>query len=284
MTNEYYNKNDVINDRFYQMPKWLLEDQFKDLSDSSRVLYAVLKDRQSLSVSNNWLDENGRVFFYFTRENIAELMNWSVSKSKRIFKELIDYQLIRSVKQGLNKPSKVYLLKKPIENKGSVINEPSGSITDEPSGSVTDDTLMILSINDTEMNETDNNIKSKASLNSYLSSFEESKEQIKNYTNNRNVLIIVGKYFLIHYSRYNKHWKLTEEQIIEICNNIELFIDIQFEVISKYTKYIEWYFDNYDNHSLIGLAGYKVFNRYLYELGVVGSEVFDIEGNIMDYI
>jgi hypothetical protein len=38
--------NDVKNNRFYQMPKFLFEGEFKDkLNNDARVLYSLLRDR-----------------------------------------------------------------------------------------------------------------------------------------------------------------------------------------------------------------------------------------------
>lgn len=63
-----YTVNDVKNNRFFQMPKFLFEGDFKDkLNNDSRVLYSLLRDRHELSLLNNWVNENNEVFFIYSR-------------------------------------------------------------------------------------------------------------------------------------------------------------------------------------------------------------------------
>ena len=48
---------------YFRIPKALFQDsRFRQLSTDARTLYGILLDRMSLSVKNNWLDEQGRVY------------------------------------------------------------------------------------------------------------------------------------------------------------------------------------------------------------------------------
>lgn len=49
---------------------------FKGLSSDAKVFYGMLLDRIELSMKNNWVDENNRVYIYFTIANIMEVMGW----------------------------------------------------------------------------------------------------------------------------------------------------------------------------------------------------------------
>ena len=49
---------------FYMLHKALfVNEKYKKLSDSAKVTYAILNDRVSLSIKNNWIDDNGDIYF-----------------------------------------------------------------------------------------------------------------------------------------------------------------------------------------------------------------------------
>lgn len=48
-----FHVSDVINSTFFQVPKFLFTDEFKDLNSDARLLYAMLKDRHELSLKTD---------------------------------------------------------------------------------------------------------------------------------------------------------------------------------------------------------------------------------------
>ena len=67
---------------FYRIPKLLFTDEyFKTLSTESKVLYGLMLDRMSLSVKNQWLDEEGRAYIYFSVEEIMDFLGCSNKKA-----------------------------------------------------------------------------------------------------------------------------------------------------------------------------------------------------------
>ena len=62
---------------------------FKNLSSDAKVLYGILIDRMELFTKNGWVDENNRVYMYFTIENIMEVMGWGNKKSVKVFQNSI---------------------------------------------------------------------------------------------------------------------------------------------------------------------------------------------------
>lgn len=96
---------------FYRIPKALFTDtQFKDLSTDAKVLYGILLDRMSLSLKNNWLDEQNRVYIIFTLEEIMESLNCANQKATRLMVELEKkVGLIERKHQGLGKPCLIYV-------------------------------------------------------------------------------------------------------------------------------------------------------------------------------
>ena len=65
---------------FYRIPKALLTDSyFKDLSSDAKILYGLMLDRMSLSIKNQWFDENNRgvvvdTVLDMTRESIIDFI------------------------------------------------------------------------------------------------------------------------------------------------------------------------------------------------------------------
>lgn len=109
---DFYHGSDIIKSEFYQFQAVLLDsDDYSNLSNDARVLYAVLQKRLHLSMKNGWLDQNDRTFFYYSREELAEKIRVSLPTCRKAVKQLIDTELLHEVRQGLCKPNRLYLLK-----------------------------------------------------------------------------------------------------------------------------------------------------------------------------
>ena len=80
--------NEVKNNTFYQFPQWLLDEDFKELSLRSKIVYMLIFDRRSYSMKNNWYDKNGDVYVYFPIEEFMKVLSCSrqsiVNAKKRI--------------------------------------------------------------------------------------------------------------------------------------------------------------------------------------------------------
>lgn len=98
---------------FYRIPKVLFtDDYFKDLSSDAKVLYGLMLDRMSLSIKNNWIDEEDRVYIIFTLEQVMQYMNCGRDKGMKTLAELDTKKgigLIERVKQGFGKPDVIYV-------------------------------------------------------------------------------------------------------------------------------------------------------------------------------
>ncbi len=110
---DYYHGRESEQFSFFRIPKVLYTDPiFKILSSDAKVLYGILLDRMELSMKNNWVDENNRVYIYFTIENIMEVMGWGNKKSVKVLSELDTEKgigLIEKQRQGQGKPTKIYV-------------------------------------------------------------------------------------------------------------------------------------------------------------------------------
>ena len=128
---------------FYMLNKVLfINEKYKKLSDSAKVTYAILNDRVSLSIKNNWIDQNGDIYFIFTNENLQEVLDKSKNTITKIKKELQEVGLLEQVKTGFNQPNKLYLheietninIEKEIQNTTLNNEEPSDETESQKMG------------------------------------------------------------------------------------------------------------------------------------------------------
>ena len=100
---------------FYRVPKVLFsEPEFKALTTDARLLYGLLLDRMQLSLRNKWMDEDGRVYIFFTVESIKEALACGNKKAGQLLAELDDKRgigLISRVRQGMGRPDRIYVHK-----------------------------------------------------------------------------------------------------------------------------------------------------------------------------
>lgn len=143
------NIKNQANQNFYMLHKALfVNEKYKKLSDSAKVTYAILNDRVSLSIKNNWVDDNGDIYFIFTNESLQNILDKSKNTITKIKKELQAVGLLEQIRTGFNKPNKLYL--HDIETNINVEKSiQSSSIT------YNDKDSQILDPNDTDYNDTD---------------------------------------------------------------------------------------------------------------------------------
>ena len=109
---DYYYGNEAEQYSFYRIPKALLTDpRYKGISIEAKVLYGLLLDRMGLSVKNGWMDNDRRVYIYFTQEDAMSLMNCGKDKATKLFRELDKdgIGLIERKKQGQGRPTRIYV-------------------------------------------------------------------------------------------------------------------------------------------------------------------------------
>ncbi|MCO4469281.1 hypothetical protein Si141_01324 [Streptococcus infantarius subsp. infantarius] len=102
--------NEVKNNAFYQFPQWLLkEEPYKNLGDKAKLMYMLLFDRRTLSIKNKWYDDDGQIYMYFTIEQFMQELNCSNKAVVKAKKELVEVGLLKEVRQGVNKPNRLYI-------------------------------------------------------------------------------------------------------------------------------------------------------------------------------
>ena len=119
---DYYKSNETLSHKYYQIPQELFENSLykENLNSDSKILYAFLLDRLSLSKRNHWVDNNNRIFLIFTRQEVQEKLGLSEKTVTKAFKQLADADLIEEKRQGLGKPNLIYVAKIQYEEKDEI--------------------------------------------------------------------------------------------------------------------------------------------------------------------
>ena len=105
----YYNGAERY--QFYRIPKLLFtHSNFQSISCEAKILYGLMLERAGLSVQNGWLDEDGKVYIFFSAEEVSSSVNCAVKKAFKILSELDSVGLIRRKIRGQGKPAKIYVM------------------------------------------------------------------------------------------------------------------------------------------------------------------------------
>ena len=111
---DYYYGDESSQFSFYRIPRQLITgERFKRLSTDAKLLYGLLLDRMGLSARNGWYDEQGRVYIYYTLDEIQEDLNCGHDKATKLLMELDNgktgFGLIERIRQGQGRPTKIYV-------------------------------------------------------------------------------------------------------------------------------------------------------------------------------
>ena len=125
---EYLMEDALDNLMHYQVPFDLIKlPLYKSMSADSKLLYGILFDYIKLSHINylDYSDDNGDIYSVVATKDLAEILNCSKPKVKKLLDELTRFDLLEvSYTNNFTKKLKVYLkeVKKPIKDR-TLINE-----------------------------------------------------------------------------------------------------------------------------------------------------------------
>lgn len=112
-TFDYYYGDESGQFSFCRIPRQLITGKpFKRLSADAKLLYALMLERMGLSARNGWYDEQGRVFIYYTVNEIRAVLNCGNDKAIKLLAELDTVKgigLIERIKQGQGRPTKIFV-------------------------------------------------------------------------------------------------------------------------------------------------------------------------------
>lgn len=90
---------------YAQLPKPLINTP---ISNDAKLLYTLLNDRFQLSLKNDFKDEDGCIFCYFSNQEICERLRCAHGKATKLLQELEDAGLIYRVKYK-GKADRIYV-------------------------------------------------------------------------------------------------------------------------------------------------------------------------------
>lgn len=109
----YYYGDESGQFSYFRIPRQLVTGgQFRRLSTDAKLLYGLLLDRMGLSAKNGWYDKLGRVFIYYTLDEIQADLNCGHDKATKLLVDLDigkGIGLIERVRQGQGKPTRIYV-------------------------------------------------------------------------------------------------------------------------------------------------------------------------------
>ncbi len=109
-SNQYFYQNQQDQYTFYRIPKALIKGvRYQDVTMEAKLLYGILLDRMSLSGKNDWCDAGGKIFIIYTVEELMEDFGCSNKTAIKLLRELEQSDLIMRQRQGLGKPSLIYV-------------------------------------------------------------------------------------------------------------------------------------------------------------------------------
>ena len=91
---------------YLSYPRFLLG---ADLTQTAKVLYAVLLDRSNLSRANGWTDEDGNIFVVFPLGKLADMVDKGPTTVKTTLTELEAAGLIERRRCGNGMPNRIYV-------------------------------------------------------------------------------------------------------------------------------------------------------------------------------
>ncbi len=99
---------------FYRIPKVLFtKEYFSGLSTDAMVLYGLMLDQVSMSREKRWLDEDNRVYIFFSIQRACAYLGCKKDKAMKLFAELdreTGIGLIERVKRGQGKSDLIYVM------------------------------------------------------------------------------------------------------------------------------------------------------------------------------
>ena len=95
---------------FFTVPKILFKNpEYKDMPCEAKMLYGMMLDRMSLSIENQWFDDQRRAFIKISEDFIMDNLGCGRNKALNLMKILEQSGLIERKKMGQGKSSIIYV-------------------------------------------------------------------------------------------------------------------------------------------------------------------------------
>ena len=106
-----YIRADTTLPAYLPYPRFLLK---MEISQTAKLLYALLLDRSTLSQKNGWQDSEGRTYIVYPIAEIAEMLDKGCTAIKGALKELDAAGLLERERRGFSAPNRLYVKVPPV--------------------------------------------------------------------------------------------------------------------------------------------------------------------------
>lgn len=104
-----YKLDDTLREQYLAVPKILFVPPYKKLSNDTRFLYAILRERIKLSQKNKWINEKNEVYVIYPLKEIATKWGFSRSTASRLIEQLKVAGLIETERLGQGKANRIFV-------------------------------------------------------------------------------------------------------------------------------------------------------------------------------
>ena len=213
MYNNYFTVSEQYKEKFYQLPKvFFTNPDYMKLSNDAKIAYAILRDRLELSIQNNWVDQDGNIYFIYTVKQLEDILNCGNQKVNKIKKELEKVNLLIQKRQGLNKPNLLYLMKPEIKESDIY----TISLEEKASNSMQDKEMLNSHVRKCE-NHTSENVKITRQdvLNSHANDTELSDTELSDTNDLNDTNTVKSEANVVSHSNHSNHQSLTSDILSE---------------------------------------------------------------------
>lgn len=117
---------------YMPMPRYIMD---MDISSTAKILYTVLLSRALISSqTDGWQDEQGRVYIYYTIDDLQRVLQRGESAVLDALAALEKHGLITRVRQGPRRANRIYVMVLPPENPSTKPRKTTVSTPGKPRG------------------------------------------------------------------------------------------------------------------------------------------------------
>lgn len=168
---DYFQDLEGTDFQFFRIPTALIKNkEYKGISTDAKLLYGLLLDRMSLSIRNNWRDEHGHIYIFYTIQATSQDLCCCQEKACKLMSELEHAGLIERRRLGQGKPSRIY-----VKQLSSEVGKSEFKNTENTNSTICENRT--LEVENSESNHTEN--KQTEYIQTNLSSSWTTEDEIK---------------------------------------------------------------------------------------------------------
>lgn len=109
MDNFYETKGSIPYDVYMPYELLVINRKLYNLTLEEIEVYALLMQRQIISINHNWIDKDSEHFFFFKMEELSKLVNKDRRTISRYLSKFEHVGLLKRIRMGLGLPNRLYV-------------------------------------------------------------------------------------------------------------------------------------------------------------------------------